>query len=80
MTKFLSDLEQETINLERRYEAEIQRGMRLLQEGLDRPNASTHLGHNLASIASELSVLAGKIEHNVMIFNDLKARLARGEN
>lgn len=37
------------------------RGIDLLQGAFNRP-PSTHVGHNLANIATDLSVIAGKIE------------------
>lgn len=42
------------------YELEIRSAIRLLEDG--KKNVSTHVGFNLAARASELSVLAGKID------------------
>jgi hypothetical protein len=58
-------LKSELENLERSYQLAIDGAIALLQN----ERTSMHLGHNLASRANEISVLAGKIESTrTMIF------------
>lgn len=56
--------------LGRRYSLAMDRATNLVTDYYKRP-ASTHLGHNLGSIAVELSELAGKIEEVTGILNTL---------
>lgn len=44
----------------REYEMAVDQAIELLKQGRDR--ASTHLGHNLANRATDLSVIAAKVE------------------
>lgn len=51
----------------RSYELTIERGIRMLKEARQSLVASTHLGHNLANVATELSVISAKIESTVAV-------------
>lgn len=57
ITSLKRELEMQTDN----YASTVRRGMDLLKNGASR-KASTHLGHNLANVATDLAAWAGKIE------------------
>ena len=59
--KLMTALQAELAMLNENYALEIRSAVRLLEDSKDR-SASSHLGHNLGNRATELSVLAGKID------------------
>lgn len=76
IAKFVADLEKEIANLEARRASEVERGQRMLAEGL---GSGRHLGHNLGNVANEISEFAAKIEQTQMILADLRNRVAFAE-
>jgi hypothetical protein len=68
MTKFITDLEKEIANLSRRRELEIESARGILAGNF----GATHMGHNLASAATNISQLTAKIEQTEMVLRSLR--------
>ena len=60
MNKLIAAYEAELAMRIREYEIAVDSAIELLNQGKGR--ASTHLGHNLANRATDLSVIAAKVE------------------
>lgn len=74
MQQLLNDLRQELEMREQGYKIIVEQAVRLLQDEGSR-TVSTHLGHNLASRANELSVASSRIETVKELIRYAEARL-----
>lgn len=66
----IENLKAELEILDRQYELAIHHAISLLEQGAGR--VTTHLGHNLANRATDLSVIAGKREEVAAILSTLE--------
>jgi hypothetical protein len=73
MTKLIEAYEAELAMRLREYENAVDSAIDLLKGG--RGRASTHLGHNLANRATDLSVIAAKVESTQVALATIKAGL-----
>lgn len=67
-------LESELAMLNETYRNAIRRGTDLLTDYDRKAKASTHIGHNLANVATSLSELAAKIEQTERVLLTLDAK------
>jgi hypothetical protein len=74
---YAAALEREIVNLQRRYTLAMERATSMLADYTGR-SASTHLGHNLGSVANEISELAAQIDQTTMLLRDLRTRAELG--